>query len=119
MKRWIPIALIALVVLLGISGVGTYNSLVKLDQGVRSQWGQVQNVYQRRADLVPNLVATVKGAAAFEKDTYTAVAAARAQVGQAAASATQTPTKPETKKQNQQTQDKQTTTQTQQQVGAE
>ena len=105
MKRWIPIALIAVVVLLGISGVGTYNSLVKLDQGVRSQWGQVQNVYQRRADLVPNLVATVKGAAAFEKDTYTAVAAARAQVGQVAASAAQAPADPEAMKRYQQAQD--------------
>ena len=105
MKRLLPIALVALVVLLGVSGVGTYNALVRLDQGVRSQWGQVQNVYQRRADLVPNLVATVKGAAAFEKDTYTAVAAARAQVGQVAASAAQAPADPETMKRFQQAQD--------------
>jgi len=105
MKKWIPIALIALVVLLGFSGVGTYNSLVKLDQGVRAQWGQVQNVYQRRADLVPNLVATVKGAAAFEKDTYTAVATARAQVGQVAANTAQAPTDPEALKRYQQAQD--------------
>ena len=105
MKRWLPIALIALVVLLGISGVGTYNSLVTLDQGVRAQWGQVQNVYQRRADLVPNLVETVKGAAAFEKDTYTAVATARAQVGQVAASTAQAPTDPEALKRYQQAQD--------------
>src|SRR3569623_2800296 len=97
MKRWIPIALIAVVVLLGISGVGTYNSLVKLDQGVRSQWGQVQNVYQRRADLVPNLVATVKGAAAIEKDTYTAVAAARAQLGQEPAGTAHAPPDPASK----------------------
>jgi len=105
MKKWIPIALIALVVLLGFSAVGTYNSLVKLDQGVRAQWGQVQNVYQRRADLVPNLVATVKGAAAFEKDTYTAVATARAQVGQVTASTAQAPTDPEAMKRYQQAQD--------------
>ena len=105
MKKWIPIALFALVVLLGFSGVGTYNSLVKLDQGVRAQWGQVQNVYQRRADLVPNLVATVKGAAAFEKDTYTAVATARAQVGQVTASTAQAPTDPEAMKRYQQAQD--------------
>jgi LemA protein len=51
-------------------GTGTYNSLVKLDQAVRAQWAQVENVYQRRADLVPNLVETVKGAADFEKSTY-------------------------------------------------
>ena len=61
--------------------VGSYNSLVALDQGVQSQWAQVENVYQRRADLVPNLVATVKGAANFEKDTFIAVTEARAQVG--------------------------------------
>ena len=106
MKRWIPIALIVLVVLLGVSGVGTYNSLVQMDQGVRAQWGQVQNVYQRRADLVPNLVETVKGAAAFEKDTYTAVATARAQVGQVSATAAgQPPTDPAAMKRYQQAQD--------------
>jgi LemA protein len=65
--------------------VSGYNALVRLDQGVRSAWGQVENVYQRRADLVPNLVETVKGAAAFERDTFTAVANARAQVGQVSA----------------------------------
>ncbi|HEX2695867.1 MAG TPA: LemA family protein [Acidobacteriota bacterium] len=63
-------------------GTGTYNSLVKLDQAVRAQWAQVENVYQRRSDLVPNLVETVKGAANFEKETYTAVTEARAKVGQ-------------------------------------
>ena len=46
------------------------NSLVSLDQKALSQWGQVENAYQRRADLIPNLVETVKGAAAFEKDTF-------------------------------------------------
>jgi LemA protein len=69
-------------VILGFWGVGQYNSLVKLDQGVRSGWAQVENVYQRRADLVPNLVETVKGAANFEQSTYTAVTEARAKVGQ-------------------------------------
>jgi LemA protein len=59
----------------------TYNALVGLNQAVDAQWGQVQNVYQRRADLVPNLVATVKGAANFEKSTYLAVTQARAAVG--------------------------------------
>jgi LemA protein len=66
-----------------MSGVSTYNTLVTLDQGVQAQWAQVENVYQRRADLIPNLVETVKGAAAFEKDTFTAVTEARAKVGQA------------------------------------
>ncbi len=74
--------LVLLLIIIGFSVAGTYNSLVTLDQGVRSQWAQVENVYQRRADLVPNLVETVKGAAAFEKDTFTAVTEARAKVGQ-------------------------------------
>jgi LemA protein len=74
--------LVLLLVILGLSCVGSYNSLNSLSQGVDAQWGQVENVYQRRADLVPNLVATVKGAAAFEKDTFTAVTEARAKVGQ-------------------------------------
>ena len=67
---------------LGFTVMGSYNSLNSLNQAVEAQWGQVENVYQRRADLVPNLVATVKGAAAFEKDTFTAVTEARAKVGQ-------------------------------------
>jgi LemA protein len=73
---------VILVIIVALSGIGTYNSLNKLDQAVKSQWAQVENVYQRRADLVPNLVETVKGAAAFEKDTFTAVTEARAKVGQ-------------------------------------
>ncbi|HEY0705531.1 MAG TPA: LemA family protein [Polyangia bacterium] len=80
--RWIVFGLIGLVVVLILGSIGTYNRLVASEQAVRSQWGQVENVYQRRADLVPNLVATVKGAAAFEKDTFTAVTEARARVGQ-------------------------------------
>ena len=61
--------------------VGTYNSLVGQREAVNSAWSQVQNVYQRRADLVPNLVETVKGAANFEKGTLQAVVEARAKVG--------------------------------------
>jgi LemA protein len=76
-------AIVLLVVFFGLSGVGAYNNLVALDQAVSAQWGQVQNVYQRRADLIPNLVQTVKGVANFEKSTYIAVAQARAKVGQA------------------------------------
>ena len=53
-----------------------------MNENVKSAWSQVENVYQRRADLVPNLVATVKGVANFEKETYTAVTEARAKVGQ-------------------------------------
>src|SRR5205814_6642914 len=58
------------------------NRLVKLQQAVDSQWAQVQNVYQRRADLIPNLVNTVAGAANFEKSTLVEVTNARASVGQ-------------------------------------
>lgn len=61
---------------------GIYNRLVDLDEGVDSAWAQVENVYQRRADLVPNLVATVKGAASFEQETLQNVVEARSKVGQ-------------------------------------
>ncbi len=61
---------------------GVYNSLVTLDEGVTSAWSQVENQYQRRADLVPNLVATVKGFAAQEREVLEAVTEARARVGQ-------------------------------------
>lgn len=84
-KRLFTVGLLVLVVILGFSLASGYNKLVALDQAVRAQWGQVENVYQRRADLVPNLVETVKGAAAFEKETYVAVAEARARVGQVSA----------------------------------
>jgi LemA protein len=72
---------IILLAVVAIAG-GSYNRLVKLQQGVNSQWAQVQNVYQRRADLIPNLVATVSGAANFEKSTLTEITTARASVGQ-------------------------------------
>jgi LemA protein len=75
-----------LVVLLSLAGgvgcVGSYNKLVQLSQAVDAQWAQVQNAYQRRADLVPNLVETVKGAAKFEQSTMIAVTEARSKVGQ-------------------------------------
>lgn len=90
MKKWALGCLVLIVLAIGVFalwGMGTYNSLVAKDQAVQSQWAQVENVYQRRADLVPNLVETVKGAAAFEKETFTAVAEARAKVGQAASAA--------------------------------
>ena len=83
------IAVLGLVAILGLSCVGGYNKLDSLDQAVNAQWAQVENAYQRRADLVPNLVETVKGAAKFEKDTFTAVTQARAQVGQVSAQATE------------------------------
>jgi LemA protein len=73
---------VIVLVIVGMGVAGTYNRLVTLDQAVQSQWAQVESVYQRRADLIPNLVATVKGAANFEKSTYIAVAEARSKVGQ-------------------------------------
>ena len=60
----------------------SYNKLVRLQTATDGSWAQVQNVYQRRADLIPNLVATVSGAANFEKSTLTEITAARASVGQ-------------------------------------
>jgi LemA protein len=69
----------AVVAALGL--MGSYNRLVKLQQSVDQSWAQVQNVYQRRADLIPNLVNTVSGAANFEKSTLIAVTDARASVG--------------------------------------
>ncbi len=76
------VALGLLALILVVVAGGSYNRLVKLSQAVDSQWAQVQNVYQRRADLIPNLVATVSGAANFEKSTLTEITAARASVGQ-------------------------------------
>lgn len=61
---------------------GTYNNFVTLEQKVDAQWGQVENVYQRRADLIPNLVETVKGYAAHERGVFEAVTEARAKIGQ-------------------------------------
>jgi len=68
-------------IILGVSAMGTYNGLVKEQQNVNQQWAQVENVYQRRSDLIPNLVATVKGYASHERETLEAVTASRAQVG--------------------------------------
>jgi LemA protein len=86
--------LIATGLFLGLSVASSYNKLNALDQAVTSQWAQVENVYQRRADLVPNLVETVKGAAGFERDTLIAVTEARARVGQVS-TGKEVPTDPE------------------------
>src|SRR6476620_6446255 len=75
-------AIVLIVIIFGAAIAGTYNSLVTLDQAAQAQWGQVENVYQRRADLIPNLVNTVKGAANFEQSTLLGVTQARASVGQ-------------------------------------
>ena len=76
------LAALAVILVFGAAIAASYNRLVSLEEAVKSAWSQVENVYQRRADLVPNLVETVKGAAAFEKETFTAVTEARAKVGQ-------------------------------------
>jgi LemA protein len=76
MKRLV-LNIIGFFAVLSLSSCG-YNSMVKLDEQVTSQWAQVENVYQRRADLIPNLVNSVKGAANFEKETLTQVIEARA-----------------------------------------
>lgn len=73
--------LVVVLLVLGLMAAGQYNTLVNLSQAVDAQWAQVENVYQRRADLIPNLVATVKGAAEFERGTLEAVTEARASVG--------------------------------------
>lgn len=88
------IGLIALGVIMGLLAVSSYNRLVSLQQGTDAQWAQVQNVYQRRADLVPNLVSTVSGAANFEKSTLIAVTEARASVGRVQLPAGAAPTDP-------------------------
>ena len=95
-KALIILAVVAAAVLLPAGcSVSTYNGLVGLDQEVQAEWAQVENVYQRRLDLVPNLVATVKGAAAFEKDTFTAVTEARSRVASvSAANASKPPSDP-------------------------
>lgn len=73
--------LIALIGVFTLSSCG-YNSMVNKQENVTAQWGQVQNAYQRRADLIPNLVSTVKGYASHEQETFTAVVEARAQATQ-------------------------------------
>jgi len=77
----ILIVLVILAVVFGLFATSSYNGLVSLQQGTDAQWAQVQNVYQRRTDLVPNLVSTVSGSANFEKSTLIAVTDARASVG--------------------------------------
>jgi LemA protein len=73
---------LGLLVLVGMLVGGVYNRLVGLQEGVDAAWAQVENVYQRRADLIPNLVATVKGAADFEQETLQNVVEARSKIGQ-------------------------------------
>ena len=76
------LGLLVVVLILAAMGVGAYNRLVSLEEAVASAWAQVENTYQRRADLIPNLVETVRGARDFEQETLTEVVEARARVGQ-------------------------------------
>ncbi|MBN8787491.1 MAG: LemA family protein [Terrimonas sp.] len=77
-KSIVLIVIIGAILLLGGCGCSGYNKMVGLDQDVKGKWGNVQSEYQRRADLIPNLVNTVKGAADFEQETLTKVIEARA-----------------------------------------
>jgi LemA protein len=94
MKK-VALGCIGLVVLLGLilflGGCGSYNRLVGFSQDVDSKWAQVQTDYQRRYDLIPNLVNTVAGAANFEKSTLTEITRARASVGQVQVNRNQAP----------------------------
>jgi LemA protein len=95
MKKYVVgfIGVMMLLLLMGIvGGCNSYNKLVGLSQESDKQWAQVQNVYQRRMDLIPNLVQTVSGAANFEKSTLTEITTARASVGQMKVNAQQAPT---------------------------
>lgn len=83
-KKKLSVTAIVLIVLavIVVWGISAYNGLVKSEEGVKTAWSQVENVYQRRADLIPNLVATVKGYAAHESETLEGVVAARAKATQ-------------------------------------
>lgn len=76
---------VAVIIIAAVSiyswGVRSYNNMVLMEEGVKEKWSQVENVYQRRYDLIPNLVETVKGYAAHEKETFQAVTEARAKLG--------------------------------------
>jgi len=82
MKNIGLIVVLAALLLLGGCGCSGYNNMVGLDQDVKGKWGNVQSEYQRRSDLIPNLVNTVKGAANFEQETLTKVIEARAKATQ-------------------------------------
>jgi LemA protein len=86
------IGIIILVVIVGAMWADSYNKLVSGKQAVDAQWAEVENQYQRRADLIPNLVQTVSGAANFEKSTLTDIVQARASVGQVKLDPSQAPT---------------------------
>lgn len=82
MKKKSTIIVIAIVAVVAIWAVSAYNGLVNLDEGVANKWGDVETQYQRRADLIPNLVNIVKGYATHEQETLESVVAARSQATQ-------------------------------------
>ena len=75
------IIVVAILVIIVGKGVSAYNNIIALEEGVKSQWAQVENTYQRRFDLIPNLVSTVQGEANFEKSTLTEVMDMRSRMG--------------------------------------
>jgi LemA protein len=83
MKKFLPLIIIAVLAFIVFQwGTGIYNNMVRKQEGVNASWSQVENNYQRRFDLIDNLVETVKGVANFERETYTGVAEARSKAGQ-------------------------------------
>ena len=100
MNKWaigcggVVVIIVFILLVIGLALGGKYNQLVGLDQEVNKRWGDVQAVYQRRADLIPNLVNTVQGAANFEKSTLTEITNARASVGQVRIDPNKAPTDP-------------------------
>ncbi len=82
MKKWIILGVVIVVIILIYSFFkGSYNNFVTMEESVKQKWSQVENVYQRRADLIPNLVEVVKGYAGHERETLEAVINARSKVG--------------------------------------
>jgi len=83
MKKALIAVIVVVVILLIIvgKGIGTYNNIIALEESVKTQWAQVENTYQRRFDLIPNLVSTVQGEANFEKSTLTEVMDMRSRMG--------------------------------------
>ncbi len=83
MSKGLIILIVIIAIIIGLYSwvMGNYNRMVQMDEGVKEKWSQVENVYQRRLDLIPNLVNTVKGYAEHEQETFQMVTEARAKVG--------------------------------------